>query len=147
MKRMSEGRKTEACAQFIPVSYSLLDNRNFRNLLMTKKRFRTYLWLRRHVVRGPKLYDPCDLFQNYWTNGELATSLKLDKIAKDLGLSKSTVGDHIRQLENDGILIVDAVSASEAPHGKAHLFFILGTCVGGQERWLIDDVFNGANKN
>ena len=45
-------------------------------------------------------------------NGELAVSMKLDKIAKDLGLSKSTASDHIRQLENDGIITVDEVSAS-----------------------------------
>jgi len=70
--------------------------------------------------------------------------MKLEKIAKDLGLSKSTVSDHIRQLEKDGIITVDEVSASEAPDGKAHLVFILGTCVNGQEKWLIDDVFNGS---
>lgn len=147
LKRHSGHSVRRSNDQFIPVSYSLLDNPDFRNGLMTKKRFRTYLWLRRYVVRGPNLNDPNDIFQNYWMNGELAVSLKLDKIAKDLGLSKSTVSDHIRQLENDGIITVDKVPASEAPDGKAHLVFILGTCVNGQEKWLIDDVFNGANKN
>ena len=77
-------------------------------------------------------------------NGELAVSMKLDKIAKDLVLPKSTVSDHIRQLENDGIITVDEVSASEAPDGKAHLVFILGTGVNGSEEWLIDNVFNGS---
>jgi DNA-binding transcriptional ArsR family regulator len=114
---------------------------------MIKRRFRTYLWLRRHVVRGHKIGDLCDVFSNYWMNGELAVSMKLEKIAKDLGLSKSTVSDHIRQLEKDGIITVDKIEASEAPDGKAHLVFILGTCVNGNEEWLIGDVFNGANKN
>ena len=144
LKRYSEHSEPRSDDQFIPVSFSLLDNPGFRNGLMTKKRFRTYLWLRRHVVRGRKHNDPCDIFPNYWMNGELAASMKLDKIAKDLGLSKSTVSDHIRQLENDGIITVDEVPASEAPDGKAHLVFILGTCVNGQEKWLIDDVFNGS---
>ena len=144
LKRYSEHSEPRSDDQFIPVSFSLLDNPGFRNGLMTKKRFRTYLWLRRHVVRGQKYNDPCGIFPNYWMNGELAVSMKLDKIAKDLGLSKSTVSDHIRQLENDGIITVDEVSASEAPDGKAHLVFILGTCVNGQEKWLIDDVFNGS---
>ena len=144
LKRYSEGSPPKSEDQFIPVSFSLLDNPDFRNGLMTKKRFRTYLWLRRHVVRGPNLNDPSDIFQNYWMNGELALSMKLEKIAKDLGLPKSTVSDHIRQLENDGIITVDKVSASEAPDGKAHLIFILGTCVNGQEKWLIDDVVNGS---
>jgi len=144
LKRFSENRKAEAYDQFIPVSFSHLDNPKFRNGLMTKKRFRTYLWMRRHVVRGQKLRDPCDVFSNYWMNGELAVSMKLEKITKDLGLPKSTVSDHIRQLENDGIITVDEVSASEAPDGKAHLVFIFGTCVNGNEEWLIDDVFDGA---
>ena len=99
------------------------------------------------MIRGRKYNDPCGIFPNYWMNGELAASMKLEKIAKDLGLSKSTVSDHIRQLENDGIITVDEVSASDAPDGKVHLVFILGTCVNGQENWFIDEVFNGANKN
>ncbi len=144
LKRFSENRKAEAHDQFIQVSFSLLDNPGFRNGLMIKKCFRTYLWLRRHLVRGHKLGDPCDVFSNYWMNGELAASMKLEKIAKDLGLPKSTVSDHIRQLEKDGIITVDEVSASDAPDGKAHLVFILGTCVNGNEEWLIDNVFSGS---
>ena len=144
IERYSEHSEPRSDDQFIPVSFKLLDNPGVRNGLMTKKRFRTYLWLRRHVVRGQKYNDPCGIFQNYWMNGELAVSMKLDKIAKDLGLSKSTVSDHIRQLEKDGIITVDEMSASDAPDGKAHLVFILGTFVNSQEKWLIDDVFNGA---
>ena len=144
LNRYSEHSKPRSDNQFIPVSFSLLDNTKFRNGLMIKKHFRTYLWLRRQVVRGHKIGDPCDVFSSYWMNGKLAASMKLEKIAKDLGLSKSTVSDHIRQLEKDGIITVDGVSASEAPDGKAHLVFILGTCVNGQEKWLIDDVFNGS---
>ena len=143
-KRFLEPTEFRSDNQFIPVSFSLLDNPGFRNGFMTKKRFRTYLWLRRHVVRGRKYNDPCGIFPNYWMNGELAASMKLEKIAKDLGLPKSTVSDHIRQLEKDGIITVDEVAASEASDGKAHLIFILGTCVNGQEKWLIDDVFNGS---
>lgn len=144
IKRYSEHSEPRSDDQFVPVSFRLLDNPGFRNGLMIKKRYRTYLWLRRHVVRGQKFNDPCDIFQNYWMNGELAASMKLEKIAKDLNISKSTVSDHIRQLENDGVITVDKVSTSEAPDGNAHLVFILGTCVNGQERWLIDDVFNGS---
>ena len=144
LNRYSEHSEPRSDNQFIPVSFSLLDNSGFRNGLMIKKRFRTYLWLRRHVVRAHKLGDPCNVFSNYWLNGELALSMKLEKIAKDLSLSKSTVSDHIRQLENDGIITVDEVSASDASDGKAHLVFILGTCVNGNEEWLIDDVFSGS---
>ena len=113
---------------------------------MTKKRFRTYLWLRRYIIRRNMFNDPCDVFFNYWLDGELAASMKLEKIANDLNLSKSTVSDHIRQLEKDGIIAVDKVSASESNDRKPHLVFILGTCAGDQERWFIDDVFNASKK-
>ncbi len=148
LKRFSKSgeaeRKNLTGDQFIQIPFKLLNNPKFRNGLMTKRRFRTYLWLRRYVIRGRKCNDPCDVFSNYWMNGELAASMKLEKIADDLNLSKSTVSDHIRQLEKDGIITVDEVSASEAPDGKAHLVFILGTCVNGQEKWFIDDVFSGS---
>jgi len=52
LKRYSENSEPRSDNQFIPVSFSLLDNPGFRNGLMIKTRFRTYLWLRRHVVRG-----------------------------------------------------------------------------------------------
>ena len=144
LKRYSEDRKAAAYDQFISLPIKLLDSPKFRNGLMTKRRFRTYLWLRRYVIRDRKCNDPCNVFLNYWMNGELAVSVKFEKISKDLGLPKSTASDHIRQLEKDGIITVDEVSASEAPDGKAHLVFILGTCVNGNEEWFIDNVFNGS---
>lgn len=48
--------------QFIPISFMLLDNLEFRNRYMTKKRFRTYLWLRRNVIRGSKGRDPANVY-------------------------------------------------------------------------------------
>ena len=144
LERFSAGNESKTDNQFIPLSIKLLDNPKFRNELMTKRRFRTYLWLRRYVIRGRMFNDPCDVFFNYWMEGELAVSIKLEKIADDLNISKSTVSDHIRQLENDGIITVDEVPASETQDGKGHLVFILGTYINGQEKWLIDDVFNGS---
>ncbi len=133
--------------QFIPISFELFDNPDFRNSFMIKKRFRTYLYFRRRVTRGMNCHDPLDLHSNYWISGELATSMPLVKIAKDLNLSKSTVSDHIRQLEKDGIITVDKIEASEAPDGKSHLVFILGTCVNGMEKWFIDNVFLGSENS
>jgi len=146
LERLSPGYESNTDDQFIPLPIKLLDNPKFRNGLMTKRRFRTYLWLRRYVLRGRKCNDPCDVFFNYWMNGELAVSMKLEKIAGDLNLSKSTVSDHIRQLEKDGIIAVDKVPAFEATDGKPHLVFILGTCAGNREKWFIDDVFIASKK-
>ena len=44
--------------QYIPIQFTLLDNPEFRNGLMTKARFRTYLLLRRYVVRARSSHDP-----------------------------------------------------------------------------------------
>ena len=146
-KRFDSDSKSETkvinSKQFIPIPFELFDNPDFRNRFMLKKRFRTYLYFRRQVIRGIKCNDPLDLYFNYWLSGELAASMPLEKIVKDLNLPKSTVNDHIRQLEKDGIITVDKIEASEAPDGKSHLVCILGTCVNGQEKWFIDNVFLG----
>jgi len=132
--------------QFIRIPFELIDNPSFRNGFMTKKRFRTYLYLSRKVIRGPYPNDLLQIFYNYWLSGELAASLPLDKIAADLNLSKSTVSDHIRQLEKDGVISVDRIEASDAPDNKPHLIFILGTCAHGFEHWFIEDVFGSCDK-
>ena len=41
LNRFSEHSEPRSDDQFIPVPFSLLDNPDFRNGLMTKKRFRT----------------------------------------------------------------------------------------------------------
>ena len=132
-------------SQFIPISFELLDNREFRNRYMNKKRFRTYLWLRRNVIRGRKQNDPCDLFIDYWMQGKLATSITLDKLAKDLNLSRSTVSDHIKQLEQDGVISVETIDASDTADGRHHNVLILGVCHKDGDVWFIDEVFKKPN--
>jgi len=102
-----------------------------------------YLLLRRYVIRAPKTFDPCFLFDRYWSHGELAASIKLERLAEKLNLPKSTVSDHVRQLEKDGIIEVDTIEPSETTDNVQHMVFVLGTCFNGQERWFIEDVFSG----
>ena len=131
--------------QYIPIQFTLLDNPEFRNGLMTKARFRTYLLLRRYVVRARSPHDPSYIFDRYWSHGELAASVKLEKLAKKLNLPKSTVSDHIRQLERDGVIEIDTIEPSEATDNVQHLVFVFGTCFKGREHWFIDEVFSGSN--
>ena len=131
--------------QFLPIGFMLLDNEAFRNGLILKKRFRTYLWLRRHVVRGGLDYDTVDIYGLFWLSGKLAVSIPLNRLAKDLKLSKSTVSDHIRQLEEDWVLFTDTIDADEATDGNSHKVCVLGTCSGSEESWFIDDVFSSTN--
>lgn len=84
--------------QFVPLSHILLASNTFRNKFMTKKRFRTYVWLRRYIVRGELKASPVNVYNLYYMQGNLATSYPLSRLAKDLNISKPTAGDHINQL-------------------------------------------------
>ena len=59
-------------AQHFPLFYDVLDNPEFRNVLMKKGWFRTYVWLGRYIVRGKMKSDPHRLYQNYYQKGLLA---------------------------------------------------------------------------
>ena len=139
-------RQIKKSKQFVPVSFDLLDNANFRNHFMNKKKFRTYIWLRRRVVRSPQFktynHDPANSFRLYYRD-LLGTAIPLSELAKTLNMSKSTAGDHIQQLERDGVIKIERVPASESDDGKEHSLYILGTRTGKDEHWFIDDIFAG----
>ena len=132
--------------QFIPISFELLENLEFRNGFLKKKRFRTYLWLRRFVIRGMNIFDPYNMYQNYYRQGELAVCLPLDRAAIDLNLPKSTVHSHIQQLEQDGVIRVEPVDTHESDNGRRHNVYILGNKNGAGEIWFIDEVFKNKKK-
>jgi DNA-binding MarR family transcriptional regulator len=134
-------RDYDKSSMFVPIHFRLLDNPDFRNRYMTKKRFRTYLWLRCNVIRGLKGRDPANVYQDYWMNGKLAVSLTQEKLSKDLNLPKSTVSDHLRQLEHDGVLKIDVVPADQTEDGQEHRVYVLGSCLKTDEKWFIDDIF------
>jgi DNA-binding transcriptional ArsR family regulator len=134
-------RDYDKSSQFVPIHFRLLDNPDFRNKYMIKKRFRTYLWLRRNVIRGLKGRDPANVYQDYWMNGKLAVSVTQEKLSKDLNLPKSTISDHLSQLEQDGVLKIDVVPADETEDGQEHRVYVLGTCLKVKETWFIDEIF------
>jgi len=130
--------------QFLPLSFHLMDNDRFRNNFMTKKRFRTYLWLCRKIVRGNNPSDPVGVYDDYYRRGKLAVSIPLKRLRKELGLSKSTVSDHVNQLEKDGLLkIVTAVGSD----GQDYNVYILGVHDRKIEDWFVNDVFGPGAKN
>ena len=141
-----EEKEGPSSSPYVPVSFALIDNPDFRNGLMAKPRFRTYLFLRRRVIRGSLPKDRIDVFENYWISGELAVSMTLEKLSERLQLPKSSVGDHIRQLEQDKVIVVDKIPAARAWDNREHQVFILGTCHEGKERWFLDEVFGAAAK-
>lgn len=136
--------KTKPCyPQFIQIPYRLLDNPNYRNGFLRKNRAITYYWLRRFVVRERSIHgkDPLDIFDNYWMKGALASCRSIKRISEDLGAPLSTIRSQIKQLEAEGIIAVDRYDADVTPDGKSHEICILGTCLDGNEKWYIDDVF------
>ena len=146
-KRSEDPKKADtACSQFIPVSFALIDDPKFRNGMMAKPRFRTYLFLRRRVVRGKLISDPFDVYKNYFLLGELAACIPLDKLSELLQLPKSTAADHIRQLERDKVIVVDRIPAAGEWGYRGHQVFILGRCHEGKESWFLDEVFGAAPK-
>jgi DNA-binding MarR family transcriptional regulator len=139
-------RQIKKSKQFIPVSFDLLDNSDFRNHFMNKKKFRTYMWLRRRVLRSTQFktynHDPANSFRLCYKN-LLGTAIPLSELAKTLNMSRSTAGDHIQQLERDGVIKIERVPASESDDGKEHSLYILGTRSGYDENWFIDEIFTG----
>lgn len=127
--------------QFIPLPFALLNNPKFRNGLLKKARFRTYLWLRRHIVRGANFNDQADIYSKYWRKGRLATCISLDKLARDLKLPRSTASGHLDQLEKDGVIDTETIDTSD---GRV---CVLGWHQNGQEHWFIDDVFANREKS
>ena len=136
----------KACFPYIPVSFTLIDDPKFRNGMMAKPRFRTYLFLRRRVVRGKLQSDPFDVYKNYFLLGELAVCIPFDKLSELLQLPKSTAADHIRQLERDKVIVVDNIPAATTWDNRGHQVFILGRRLEGKESWFLDEVFGIAPK-
>ena len=116
--------------QFIPVPFALLDNPKFRNGLQKKPRFRTYLWLRRHIARGANFNDQANIYSRYWRKGRLATGISLDKLARDLNLPRSTASGHLDQLEKEGVIDTDFIDTSD---GRECRVCVLGWHHNGQE--------------
>ena len=124
--------------QFIPLPFSLLDNECFRNKFMKKNRFRTYILLCRKIIRGWDPHDPTSVYDDFYQKGKLAVSIPLNRLGKELELSKSTVSDHVKQLQKDGLLKIEIVTGSD---GQDYNVYLLGDCDYGIEHLFVNDVF------
>lgn len=133
--------------QFLRVQFELLDNPDYREF-MTKRKFRTYMYLQRHIVRAFQLRAPVDLYHEFFLfRRELAVSIPLSKITDDLKISKSTARDHIRGLEKDGLLQTHEIDACESNDGHRHKVYVLGTRYRDVESLFIDEVFGKGNEH
>ena len=128
--------------QHFPLFYDVLDNPEFRNGLMKKGWFRTYVWIGRYIVRGEMKNDPHRLYQTYYQKGELAACVPTRVIANALKIGKSTAADHIKALSNDGIIKCRNIHTNESFDGQKYVICIFGTHKDGKERWFIQDRFN-----
>jgi len=142
-------RNTEPAVkrQFLRIPFELLDNADYLEF-MAKKKFRTYMYLQRHIVRAFQLRASVDLYHEFFLfRNELAAGIPLSKIAKDLQISKSTARDHIRDLEKDGLLQTHEIDACESNDGHQHNVYVMGTHHGDIESLFIDEVFGKGNEH
>jgi DNA-binding transcriptional ArsR family regulator len=119
----------------------VLDNPEFRNGLMKKGWFRTYVWLGRYIVRAEMKNDPHHLYQRYYQQGLLASCVPTRVVATALKIGKSTVSDHIKTLADDGIIETTTIHANESFDGQRYVVCIFGTHKDRKERWFIQDRF------
>jgi hypothetical protein len=127
--------------QHFPLFYDVLDNPEFRNGLMKKGWFRTYVWLGRYIVRAEMKNDPHRLYQRYYQKGMLASCVPTRMVAKALKIGKSTVSDHIKALSDDGIIETATIQANKSFDGQRYVVCIFGNHTDGKEHWFIQDRF------
>jgi len=129
--------------QFVPIPFTVLDHYDFRKNLMCKKRFATYLWLRRKVIRGDcPLNESINLvFSNYFHRSKLAVAVQISKLAKDLGMSKSTVHGHIMQLEKDGLIQIEYHEKGNHGLECGYYVYVLGEIENNKEVWFLDEIY------
>ena len=128
--------------QHLPLFYDVLDNPEFRNGLMKKDMFRTYVWLGRYIVRAAMKNDPHRLYLNYYQKGKLASCVPTRVLAKALNIGKSTASDHINKLSEDGIIQSNIIPANKSFDGQRYVVCLFGTHKDGKEHWFIQDRFN-----
>jgi hypothetical protein len=135
-----------ATEQHFPLFYDVLDNPEFRNGLMKKGQFRTYVWIGRFIVRGEMKNDPHHLYQNYYQKGGLAACVPTRVIAKALEIGKSTAADHIKALSDAGIIKCRTIQGKQSFDGQKYVICIFGTHKEGKEHWYIQDVYGVSGK-
>lgn len=126
--------------QFIMLSFNLLDNASFRKEFSSK--ILVYLWLRRHIIRGRMKHDRLKLYDTYYVKGKLASSISYRQIARDLGISPTTVRKHIKELKDADVIEINKVKPYEAWDNQKHYIYVLGTHIGNKgDSYFIDEVY------
>jgi predicted transcriptional regulator len=111
--------------QFIVTGFSLLDNKKYIALMTSNKGIEmTYTILRRHIVRAP-MRDAYakDVYEKYFLKGVLASSMRGEKLASILSLSRTTVKKNLAILEKAKVLEIEQID-SKAGHDQN--VYILG---------------------
>jgi predicted transcriptional regulator len=111
--------------QFIVTGFSLLDNKKYIALMTSNKGIEmTYTILRRHIVRAPMKDEYAkDVYEKYFLKGVLASSMRGEKLASILSLSRTTVVKNLNLLEKAGVVKIKQID-SKAGHDQN--VYILG---------------------
>jgi DNA-binding MarR family transcriptional regulator len=114
---------------FLKIEFDVLDSRKYIDVMMSGKGVEMlYNILKRYIVRKPaaNIYRQ-EVFNKYYLKGKLACAIGQAELVKILGVSKDTIQNNIKILEDAGFIKTDTLK-NHIRNGanKRHRVFILG---------------------
>jgi hypothetical protein len=108
-----------------------------------KSKLTLYFLIKSCVIRKKHDWDFLNIQRKYWKNGYLACSKSYSWLAKKLDCSKSTVIKWVKELEEDGAVIIKCVNLGNK---KKQNVYVLGTHNGAprpdyRESYFLDNKF------
>lgn len=105
--------------QFMMIGYDLITSEK-----MSKPNIRLYFWLRRYVRKIKSDYDRMGIFDKYYAKGYLATSWRMETLARKLKASKSTIKSWLNELVRDGGVVIK--KEKNPVSGRRQNVYVLG---------------------
>lgn len=117
--------------QFLVTGYRLIDSPEYRKLMTKRKGMEmTYQWLRRNIVRAPmKDKYKNEVYDEYFVKRHLiAATIKEEKLAEDLFISRSTLRENLKDLNEAGFIKIQDLKTKTRGDGaqRPQKVYVLG---------------------
>jgi len=129
---VAKGDVKKPTPQFARITFKALDDPEW--LKANRNKTTIYLLLQRYVCRGQMANDKDDLYNRYFKQGKLVTSVSEQKLADLLGYkngSRGSVQRWLDELEKEGAFSV--VRVKRPTPMKPKKIFVLGRIIEGQQ--------------
>lgn len=114
---------------YLITEFDVIDRVEYRHLMTSNKGIHmTYEWLRRHIVRAP-MKTPWlnEVYERFYLQGLLASSITKDDLAEDLNISVTTIKKNLSLLENANTMEVKELNTKKHKGGQIpQKVYILG---------------------